>query len=69
MQAYFPQLNFYHTPDCARNLLFIIELVKDLKSNALTLTEVTQDNRNAVRLSKALVYSQLISSQILLPFI
>lgn len=30
MQAYFSKLNFYHTPDCARNLLFIVELVKHL---------------------------------------
>ena len=68
MQSHLPKLNLDDASNCSRNLNIIVELVEYLQSETLSLTEISEDDRKTVGFSEALIRSELISSQVSLPF-
>jgi hypothetical protein len=68
MQPHLPKFNLDDASNCSRNLNIIVELVEYLQSETLSLTEISEDDRKTVGFSEALIRSELISSQVSLPF-
>jgi hypothetical protein len=68
VQPHLPKFNLDCATNCSRNLYIIVELVKYLQSETLSLTEISEDDRKTVGFSEALIRSELISSQVPLSF-
>jgi hypothetical protein len=67
MQAYFAELYLNHRSYRSRDLLLIVEFIKDLELQALSLSQEPEHDRNAVGFTEALIRTHLFSRKVLLP--
>ena len=69
MQAHLSELNLNHRPYGSWHLFLVVKFAEYLELQALSLTEVTQNYRDAVGLRKALEKSLLLHCQVPLALI
>jgi hypothetical protein len=69
MQAHLSELYLNHRPYGSRYLFFVVKFAENLELQALSLTEVTQNYRDAVGLRKALEKSLLFHCKVPLALI